>query len=164
MIQKSHGAFLGRSPSLPLTWGIAQSLARRQSCGPSEPLCPCCCDCYSTQPYAPHCSQASLCWGFTLRLAGNLVSSQCPQCPLRACSPLMIFCRLALRIFSFLFFSFQYLFIWLPRVLVVACRIFIVAYRIFSCSLQGLSCSMPAGSSFLTRDRTRAPCTGSVES
>lgn len=136
MIQKSHGASLGRSPSLPLTWGIAQSLAQRQSCGPSEPLCPCCCGCYSTQPYAPHCSQASLYWGFILHLAGSPVSSLCPQCALQACCPLMIFCRLALRIFSFLFFSFfQYLFIWLPRVLVVAHN-FIVACRIFSCSLQ----------------------------
>ena len=50
-----------------------------------------------------------------------------------------------------------YLFIWLLRVLVAA-------GRLLSCSMRTLSCGMHVGSSSLTRDRTRAPCIGSVES
>ena len=53
-------------------------------------------------------------------------------------------------------FLFIYLF-WLHWVLVEVSMIFIV-----TCGL--LSLSIPEGSSFLTRDQTRAPCTGSMES
>ena len=59
-------------------------------------------------------------------------------------------------LFIFIFLIFIYLF-WLHRALVAARGIFIAA-----CGL--LSCSMYVGSSFLTRDRTQAPCTGSTES
>ena len=52
------------------------------------------------------------------------------------------------------FFFDIYLFIWLLWVLVVACGIFAAA-----CELLVAAC----GSSSLTRDRTRAPCIGSVE-
>ena len=36
--------------------------------------------------------------------------------------------------------------------------------RLLSCGMRTLSCSMHVGSSSLTRDRTQAPCIGSVES
>ena len=61
-------------------------------------------------------------------------------------------------------FIFKYLFIWLCRVLVAARGIFVAACGIFSCSMQALSCGMHVGSSFLTRNRTWAPCIGSTES
>ena len=50
----------------------------------------------------------------------------------------------------FVFFFYIYLFIWLHWVLGAAGGL--------------LSCGMHVGSSSLTRDRTQAPCTGSVES
>ena len=50
-----------------------------------------------------------------------------------------------------------YLFIWLHWFLVAA-------HGLLSCGMWTLSCSMRVGSSSLTRDRTWAPCIGSVES
>ena len=47
--------------------------------------------------------------------------------------------------------------LWLTSSLVAACRL-------LSCGMQTLSCSMHVGSSSLTRDRTQAPCIGSMES
>ena len=67
-------------------------------------------------------------------------------------------------LFIFLNISFFLSFFWLRRVLVAAHRIFVSAWGIFSCSMWTLSYDMHAGSSSLTRDRTRAPCIGSVES
>ena len=52
----------------------------------------------------------------------------------------------------------------LHRVLVVACGIFVAACGLFEVVACGLlSCGTHVGSSSLTRDQTRAPCTGSVE-
>ena len=39
-----------------------------------------------------------------------------------------------------------------------------MAGGLLSCGMRTLSCSMHVGSSSLARDKTRAPCTGSVES
>ena len=65
---------------------------------------------------------------------------------------------------------FIYLF-WLCQVLVVACGIFAAAWGIFSGSMRTLSCCIQTlsrgihiGSSSPTRNRTWAPCIGSVES
>ena len=67
----------------------------------------------------------------------------------------------AVIFFFLIFHSFIYLF-WLRYVLVAARGIFVAACLIAACGL--LSCSMHVGSSSLTRDRTQAPCIGSVES
>ena len=40
----------------------------------------------------------------------------------------------------------------------------VTARGLLSCVMRTLTCSTHVGSSFLTRDRTRAPCIGSVES
>ena len=93
--------------------------------------------------------------------------------------PFFFFLNHCFVYFIFSRFLFIYLF-WLHWVLVVALGIFVVACRIFqlrvacgllscgmwtlSCGMQTLSCGTHAGSSSLTRDRTRAPCTGSAES
>ena len=55
-----------------------------------------------------------------------------------------------------LFFNF-YLLIWL-------CQVLVEAGGLLSCGTWTLSCSMHVGSSSLSRDWTRAPCIGSVES
>ena len=52
---------------------------------------------------------------------------------------------------------FIYLFIWLHQALVSA-------GRLLSCGMRTLSCGMHVGSSSLFRDRTQAPCIGSMES
>ena len=54
-------------------------------------------------------------------------------------------------------FLFDILFIWLLWVLVAA-------GRLLSCGMGTLSCGTHVGSNSLTRDRTRAPCIGSMES
>ena len=63
-------------------------------------------------------------------------------------------------IISFLFFFlsiylFTYLFIWL-------CWVLVAARGLRSCGMQTPSCGTHVGSSSLTRDRTQAPCIGSV--
>ena len=106
-------------------------------------------------------------------------SSACPVCPpltqgspniSLACTNLMLLAmfdyhnysfnilKIYFKILTILFLKiFIYLFIWLCQVLVAACRI-------FSCGMRTPSCGMHAGSSSLTRDRTQAPCTGSMDS
>ena len=69
--------------------------------------------------------------------------------------------NLKVFLFLFIFKIFIYLF-WLCWVLVVARGTFLVACLAAACGL--LSCSMHVGSSFSTRDRTWAPCIGSMES
>ena len=59
--------------------------------------------------------------------------------------------------FFFFFLIFIYLFIWLHQVLAAV-------GGLLSCGMWTLSSSMHVGSSSLTRDQTRTPCTGSVES
>ena len=60
---------------------------------------------------------------------------------------------------SFFFFLsiylFTYLFIWL-------CWVLVAARGLRSCGMQTPSCGTHVGSSSLTRDRTQAPCIGSV--
>ena len=60
--------------------------------------------------------------------------------------------------FVFVFCFYYYLFIYL------AVPGLIAASRLLSWGTRTLSCGMRVGSSSLTRDRTRAPCIGSVES
>ena len=43
------------------------------------------------------------------------------------------------------------------------CQVLVAAGGLLSCSMQTLSCSMHVGPSSLTRDRTQAPCIGSME-
>ena len=57
--------------------------------------------------------------------------------------------------YLFIFKIFIYLF--------MLCQVLVAACGLLSCGMQTLSCSMHVGSSSPTRDRTRAPCIGSME-
>ena len=71
---------------------------------------------------------------------------------------------LVMSLFSQLFKNI-YLFIYLA-VPGLSCSTWdlLCGMRALSCGMQTLSCSMHVGSSSLTRDRTRAPCIGTMDS
>ena len=51
---------------------------------------------------------------------------------------------------------------WAPKLRLK--RSLVGAHQLLSCGMRTLSCGMHVGPSSLTRDRTLAPCIGSVES
>ena len=53
--------------------------------------------------------------------------------------------------------------IWFFSIFILLYWVLLVAGGLLSCGMQTPSCSMHVGSSSLTRDRTWAPCVGSVE-
>ena len=68
------------------------------------------------------------------------------------------------RWFLLKFFLKKYLFIYYFIYLFWLHWVFVAASGLLSCGMRTFSCGMHVGSSFPTRDQTRAPCIGSMES
>ena len=72
--------------------------------------------------------------------------------------------KLCTNIIFFLIFIYLIFILAAPGLSCGMWDLLVAAGSLLSCSMSTLSCGMHVGSSSLTRDRTWAPCTGSMES